>query len=364
LKKILLLLTLTSTLLFPVSFDCKKAKTDVEKLICSDKELLAYQKDFENKYNLIMDFYHDYSSTGQIFKPEIISQEIYPNWLEKRNKCQTKKCLQEFYKTNTIFFEALIWSLGIIKKNYQDSVRYSYEGRTDLWSKETERIAAKIGEKFYSDLSNNFTNITIIEPIAQMVSYDDERLKKGLGSCYYMEMNLAFDRMTEQGEKKYANATYYTLWKTDIDGDAKEDMLLAQVRYGEEIVWNLLDENDCKKAVGKTNFDPIKDRVIRKIDYMKHYGLPLLHPFLINYESKKYNEADHTKANDDYKVDSAFLTEHENKIYILDMSVAITIAGFDLYEFINYKYTKAENLFVSITSGSYKDNKWKERRKN
>ncbi|MDR1284953.1 MAG: lysozyme inhibitor LprI family protein [Campylobacteraceae bacterium] len=55
-KKILLFLTLTLTLtfLFPASFDCKKAKTDVEKLICSNEELSRLDEELNEAYKKLL----------------------------------------------------------------------------------------------------------------------------------------------------------------------------------------------------------------------------------------------------------------------------------------------------------------------
>ncbi|MDR0762218.1 MAG: lysozyme inhibitor LprI family protein [Campylobacteraceae bacterium] len=49
-KKVLLILTLVTSSLFSASFDCKKAKTDIEKLICSDKELSQLDDELNEAY--------------------------------------------------------------------------------------------------------------------------------------------------------------------------------------------------------------------------------------------------------------------------------------------------------------------------
>ncbi|MDR2635286.1 MAG: lysozyme inhibitor LprI family protein [Campylobacteraceae bacterium] len=53
-KKTLLLLTLTLTFLFPASFDCNKAKTDVEKLICSNEELSKLDEELNKAYKELL----------------------------------------------------------------------------------------------------------------------------------------------------------------------------------------------------------------------------------------------------------------------------------------------------------------------
>ncbi|MDR2790403.1 MAG: hypothetical protein LBB59_05460 [Campylobacteraceae bacterium] len=55
-KKLLFLLTLTTTFLFPASFDCQKAKTDIEKLVCSDEELSRLDEELNEAYKEIITF--------------------------------------------------------------------------------------------------------------------------------------------------------------------------------------------------------------------------------------------------------------------------------------------------------------------
>ncbi|MDR2791098.1 MAG: hypothetical protein LBB59_09050 [Campylobacteraceae bacterium] len=52
-RKFLLVLGLGAAVLYSASFDCQKAKTEVEKLVCSDEKLADYQKEIEGQYNLL-----------------------------------------------------------------------------------------------------------------------------------------------------------------------------------------------------------------------------------------------------------------------------------------------------------------------
>jgi uncharacterized protein YecT (DUF1311 family) len=92
-KKILLLLTLTFTLLFPASFDCKKAKTDVEKMICSNEELSQLDEELNEVYKEII----------VIDREEI---KIQQTWLKDRDICSTLFVEQD-KNSNKIKYECL-----------------------------------------------------------------------------------------------------------------------------------------------------------------------------------------------------------------------------------------------------------------
>jgi uncharacterized protein YecT (DUF1311 family) len=89
-KKLLLLLTLTTTLLFSASFDCKKAKTDIEKLICSNEELSKLDEELNEAYKELL------SKINKNDK-EIIKQQ-QRDWIKNRNVCTNISCIKYQYE--------------------------------------------------------------------------------------------------------------------------------------------------------------------------------------------------------------------------------------------------------------------------
>jgi uncharacterized protein YecT (DUF1311 family) len=100
-KKTLLLLTLTLTFLFPASFDCNKAKTDVEKLICSNEELSKLDEELNEAYKKALSFIID--------KKEFNQEQL--KWLKQRSDCFAKckdcmpiaECLSMKYQYRTAY---------------------------------------------------------------------------------------------------------------------------------------------------------------------------------------------------------------------------------------------------------------------
>ncbi len=91
-KSILLsLLVLISQISYSASFDCKKASTVTEKLICSEKSLGYFDKNLGNVYKSLMATYSS-SERSQI----VIEQK---EWIKKRNaECVSVRDCKETYK--------------------------------------------------------------------------------------------------------------------------------------------------------------------------------------------------------------------------------------------------------------------------
>ena len=287
LLKISILLTLTITLslcenkTFSPSFDCsnKTKLSEAEKLICSDKKLLNYQKETEKQYSLVSAIY--LNANGRIYSSDKDVSDIYQFLQQKRDKCETKKCLLNFYKTNNFFIGAIEWSINAINDKFDyKQVNGNYAIRPHHEDEEVIRNGENLCNNLFNDLSNNFNNITIIQPIVQMVSYDDERLKKALGSCYKARMDL--------DKRLYPRNGYilFSLWSVDIDKDNKDELIFVQFGAFEETRWHFLDKERCKIALNNPDFNSNKDEVSVKIDFTRSYNIPVTPPMLISYDNE------------------------------------------------------------------------------
>ena len=79
---------------FSASFDCKKASTTTEKLICSDKYLNFLDEELGVTYKSLLLTYSDPIRT------EIVT--LQKKWLKQRNKeCLNRKTCADLYKTQT-----------------------------------------------------------------------------------------------------------------------------------------------------------------------------------------------------------------------------------------------------------------------
>ncbi len=85
-KKYLILILLTSLSLFGASFDCTKATTKVEKMICQDTELSRLDEKLSQIY-----------SSFTLLTKEIKTDQRA--WMKQRNQCQDRNCIKESYQT-------------------------------------------------------------------------------------------------------------------------------------------------------------------------------------------------------------------------------------------------------------------------
>jgi uncharacterized protein len=119
-KKTLLLLTLTLTFLFPASFDCRKAKTDVEKLICSNEELSKLDEELNPLYEqariITSHIGIEYNQKRDedeiiILHPNVKKTSVYKNqlsWLQKRDNCKDEDCIKTLYSNQTKHLSEII----------------------------------------------------------------------------------------------------------------------------------------------------------------------------------------------------------------------------------------------------------------
>lgn len=92
-KSILLsILVLISPISYSASFDCNKASTETEKLICSDKYLGYFDEDLGNVYTSLM------ATFSSPERSQIVLEQ--KEWIKKRNsECVSVKDCKKSYKT-------------------------------------------------------------------------------------------------------------------------------------------------------------------------------------------------------------------------------------------------------------------------
>jgi uncharacterized protein len=94
-KKLLTLILPLTITLFGASFDCSIAKTNIEKMICSDKELSVMDE------NLSIAFKEAIKTTKE--KNQLKNKQFA--WLKERNECKDLKCLHDSYNLQLKYLE-------------------------------------------------------------------------------------------------------------------------------------------------------------------------------------------------------------------------------------------------------------------
>ena len=86
---LIIFFSLFASLTKAASFDCKTAKLNIEKLICSKPEISRFDEDLSKSYI-------DIKSKAENPELLIFSQK---RWLKSRNKCKDELCLKNEYKS-------------------------------------------------------------------------------------------------------------------------------------------------------------------------------------------------------------------------------------------------------------------------
>ena len=108
------------------SFDCSKAKTRVEKLVCSDEDISRVDRDMQKAYNLMMGKY-DIPYMNEEAKEEIKPyleklKQSQIKWVKERDACSSKKDKKEF---NSCVFSKYINRIESIVPSYNWRIGFS-----------------------------------------------------------------------------------------------------------------------------------------------------------------------------------------------------------------------------------------------
>lgn len=76
------------------SFDCRKARTFVEKAICRSRTLSAKDRTMDGLYHNFIAEYREGGGEGTDISPIVEEQR---RWLARRDRCRTSACLHAFY---------------------------------------------------------------------------------------------------------------------------------------------------------------------------------------------------------------------------------------------------------------------------
>ncbi len=200
-RKFILVLVLTTFSLFGASFDCTKAKSDVEKAICQDDELSKLDEKLSSFYIEILD--------GTFSKEEQENiKQAQRNWIKERNECKVGliDCLVDKYKLR-------LTSLGFYQDQYffgkppieESIVKY------DLVLSENDILCSSLLNIYNEDIEQ-----------FQKVNYDNHAEFNWLKLEAYVKPN---PKKNITSDELIGGAFF------DINNDGKEDFIFAKYSY-------------------------------------------------------------------------------------------------------------------------------------
>ncbi|MDE2430246.1 MAG: hypothetical protein KGM99_16105 [Burkholderiales bacterium] len=91
------------------SFDCAKAKSDAEKLVCSDTELAERDNSTLEAYLTAKSMISDSMTKNQY---DAFMAENKSRWLEREKNCHDKKCVMDWYDKRSVELQGWITAAG------------------------------------------------------------------------------------------------------------------------------------------------------------------------------------------------------------------------------------------------------------
>lgn len=276
-RKLLLVLVLTTLSLLGASFDCSKAKSDVEKMICQDDELSKLDEKLNEVYAR---FY--------LLTPEIKTDQRA--WMKKRNACQDDFCIKEAYITR---FEELNTSLS----NQNTFPKYLLDTMKTTENKNMELFVKTLNhsDKFKNKLFR-FQNIQRKKPLIEGAQYSNAQLKQILGQCYNYKLYIDFKWIYTVIAPQYIKTEYvlsdnpeyfkdkwrFSVWS--VNAHNKEWFFINRFSDNNEEYRDLflIEKDACEDK--KYSFDLMQDINSNKLGYEKHHGEIMI----VDVENKDY----------------------------------------------------------------------------
>ena len=176
-KKLLTLIFLLSVSLFGASFDCAKATTKVEKMICADPELSALDENLSKAFKEAM------SATNDKEQPK---KEQFA-WMRERDKCKSTECIKQKYQEKLVSFANTKYikqlkidnNANLYYVDYHVLIPDLQNGKYLQNKKCVQCQKDDICKTFIEDMKNN-RNIEWITPTVQTVDFNDPSLQKYL----------------------------------------------------------------------------------------------------------------------------------------------------------------------------------------
>lgn len=114
-KLLLFVVLLIPSITYAASFDCNKAHSDVEKLICNTPELSKADDE------LYVDYLQAKLVTGNSDEFKKLAKK---NWDLRTKNCDTKQCLLDWYKRSTVIYRNVAASHPIEEQDVSGTTYY------------------------------------------------------------------------------------------------------------------------------------------------------------------------------------------------------------------------------------------------
>ncbi len=249
------------------SFDCRKAKSTAEKLICADSQLSSLDRELNNYY----------IQAKQIsFDKDNFKKETESAWIKREKECFDKNCLVNWYAARKLHYQKKIWAANVIIDNRNQNLsndttniekerqqlaeerkKFEEEKRTREQAHNNQRLNLQVNNTQANTEGDFVINIQTGVDTASLKINGEEQGGRADGS-------YAIKKVARAGQE-----TKFTIFAKDINGntDSKTISIIRQVTTS-----NAIKYAELNPALVKTQ--PNKDAVAIIIGITDYKNLP------------------------------------------------------------------------------------------
>lgn len=273
------------SIIYGASFDCTKATTNVEKMVCKDNKLSSLDSKLSNI------FHSFYYVTNEIRSDQ-------KTWLKQRNRCEDKKCVESMYENRIEELNSSLSNEKTYPQTYLEAIKKVQllkmklvDSKEVVHTKYDEKVSQAFKEEFF-----RYKNITFKQPlISEIKDYDNPKLKEILGACHEYNLDKVVSlypfRVLQPGEDKYfpfeedrTPVIKFNLYMWKMNDKGKNWFLIKPAITGGTYL--VIDPNYCKELHHNGN---IGDALNKDKEYIKHSYFGLSGDFkIIVYKNKEY----------------------------------------------------------------------------
>ena len=255
------------------SFDCAKAKTKVEKLICSDPELARLDREMADKYNAMYQQMrnenpNDLDRYNQDYPKLLVRRQ--KGWIERRNKLKNIDALKKAYKEQIGVIESYEYLKGCYKilsykgsfVNTMQDFSNSIIHRTLCYKFERYHWTFSI---FYSLLDPQKRRESLYEEIKEK-----EKLKRKFEEMYSRKKWKEIDDLYKKNPKEANNFLANKLIEDkDFSNNKKKEILKEKI--------DSFFSNVCDFYVASEGYGGLRGASVDSIRYKEPDGEYTLH---------------------------------------------------------------------------------------
>lgn len=249
-KSLLILSMMACSTSYAASFDCNKASSDVEKIICSDHKLSRLDDYLSQNYKIAMGPNMPEESKSKIIKSQI-------DWINKRNACTDGQCIERMYSKQMDYlwnecFDHLHGKIEYIKfSEALDKIKRDVESQEyNRTHKKPEEVIRELSAKNYNKVQQLGFNNKQLESVLFLDGFGSYYKYHSLNECLSLIFELpdltSLEKINYKGYAGFRIKTTGRPYSGFIFREESGEIYLTGLVLGDKII-EATTENDMRE---------------------------------------------------------------------------------------------------------------------